>query len=342
MNNQAALTQASSLMQAMRNRWRTGRPSASLPLSAGLENAEFKQPALQSRSLSEDAMSPKLRTGCPKCGSHKIAGWMPTDFESAKCEECGKIYEPKVRENQEMESGFLRTDDMLDYFNVAWKKSGILDKKTYIRDCMVKQEIDFVNRTGTMDSHSRKIIYGESLNESAYDTQSLNDTQPDYDPSSPEPRYLQLAKAELMRRRDLKCRDCGFNGLPAKVDGNCPECGGLMDDPNEKGASAQATADQIRAAIRQQVADQVGKKQKGPKDDANDLKESDDSHMVPLITQYGFRENGDHFVHHADASNRLYVDSSAAWTHDYEGVRHEGCGYKALAAHFGRCLNSRS
>jgi hypothetical protein len=31
---------------------------------------------------------------CPKCGSKKHDGWIPPDFESVHCNNCGKCYEP--------------------------------------------------------------------------------------------------------------------------------------------------------------------------------------------------------------------------------------------------------
>lgn len=73
----------------------------------------------------------------------------------------------------------------------------------------------------------------------------------EYDPESPEPRFLQLAKAEIQRRKDLRCGDCGFLGLPSP-DQKCPNCGGSMESPDVGFDSPTMTADEIRSAIRQQ------------------------------------------------------------------------------------------
>lgn len=77
----------------------------------------------------------------------------------------------------------------------------------------------------------------------------------DYDPDSHEPRYLQMAKADLRNRKELRCKDCGYMGLPSP-DQLCPECGGPMETP--QGAEAPAdpamSTEQIRQAIRAQWA----------------------------------------------------------------------------------------
>src|SRR5262249_2151939 len=119
----------------------------------------------------------------------------------------------------------------------------------------------------------------------------------DYDPNSPEPRFLQLAKADLLRRKDLKCRDCGYIGLPASVDKKCPDCGGLMDEPELQMANPSATADQIRQMIRQQIADQQSGK--GPKSEsvhASVPNHQHDIHLTDLVTHYGFKADGDHYT----------------------------------------------
>lgn len=256
---------------------------------------------------------------------------MPTDFESAKCEGCGKIYEPKFREDQNLKPGFIRIDDCLDYFNAAWKRSGIQDKQSYIKDVYDKQEAEFQRM-------SRKGLKEEV---------ETPDNVQDYDPNSPEPRYLQMAKAELIRRQDLKCRDCGFTGLPAQVDGNCPECGGLMDPPQNQMTTAAATADQIRANIRQQALDQ----QQGLKKNSGTQEESvhasipsheHDIHLSDLVKHYGFRADGDHYVAYNDPKSVVYVESTGRWIHHHHGVHHEGHGHQALSAHMGRYGNHRS
>lgn len=262
---------------------------------------------------------PKM-TGCPTCGSHKIAGWMPTDFESARCAECGKVYEPGIDEDQSPRGRFLHINDCLDAFNWGWKRSGIWDKNEYIRSEFVR------NQRGVTE---------------ATDAQAgAADRQNDYDPMSPEPRFLQMAKAELLRRRDLKCRDCGFVGLPAPGDANCPECGGLMDAPESQITTAAATADQIRANIRQQVLDQQQglKKQSSTQESvhASVPSHQHDIHLTDLVAHYGFKANGDHYVARNDPENRLYVNSTGKWIHKHHGVHHEGHGHKSLAAHLGR------
>lgn len=83
------------------------------------------------------------------------------------------------------------------------------------------------------------------------------DTIPDYDPESPEPRYLQMAKAELLRRKDLRCKDCGFMGLPS-ADQKCPDCGGPMEEPQAATAPPAMSTEAIRKAIRAQWAQKQG------------------------------------------------------------------------------------
>ena len=295
---------------------------------------------------------------CPNCGSYEHDGFLPTDFESVHCSKCGKCYEPgngpmpddhsdtkyKIDmsggRDKQTEGRFLTMADAREAFNQAWKASGIPTKEAFIRHEIVQQERDFVRMTGKMDSHSRRIIYGESLTEEADAQAGVADRQNDYDPNSPEPRFLQMAKAELMRRRDLKCRDCGYVGLPSPGDANCPECGGLMDAPDSQVTSAAATADQIRANIRQQVLDkQQGLKRPGAADEsvhASVPSHQHDIHLTDLVNHYGFKANGDHYVASGDSDNRLYVNAHGRWIHLHHGVRHEGHGHKALAAHLQR------
>lgn len=71
----------------------------------------------------------------------------------------------------------------------------------------------------------------------------------EYNPDSPEPRYVQMAKHQLLLKKDLRCRDCGFTGLPSP-DKLCPDCGGLMDAPEQQAASGRHTTAEIRDAIR--------------------------------------------------------------------------------------------
>lgn len=112
----------------------------------------------------------------------------------------------------------------------------------------------------TSDFSPRETSKSRSLSEDEEPGATVTDS--DYDPNSPEPRYLQIAKAQLLRRKDLKCRDCGFMGLPPP-DGMCPECGGIMKAPEEQLDNPQMTTDQIRAAIRQQWNDKQTKVSEG-------------------------------------------------------------------------------
>ena len=61
---------------------------------------------------------------------------------------------------------YLRVQDCIDAFNKAVRESG-LTKEEYIQKVIRDQELDFVKRTGIMDSHSRRIIYADSTSESA-------------------------------------------------------------------------------------------------------------------------------------------------------------------------------
>lgn len=103
-----------------------------------------------------------------------------------------------------------------------------------------------VKETGSLDDDSLRQYVGEANDAQSPDMyrtspQSANDTD--------EPRFLRMAKAELARRRDLRCPDCGFMGLPAG-DGQCPNCGGHLQDPREK-QNVQDFAEMRRAIIAQ-------------------------------------------------------------------------------------------
>lgn len=148
----------------------------------------------------------------------------------------------------------------------------------------------------------------------------------DFDPNSSEPRFLQMAKAELMRRRDLTCGDCGYVGLPASVDGNCPDCGGLMNTADNVPQSATQTAEQIRTAIRNQAAKgRTSTRESAPLSDR-----SSEDHLSSLIEYHGFTPSGDHYVRDGDT---LHVNTSGQWIHRHEKVQHEGHGHKSLGAH---------
>ena len=162
------------------------------------------------------------------------------------------------------------------------------------------------------------------------------DPDSDYDPTSSEPRYLQMAKAAIARRRDMKCQDCGFVGLPASVDGKCPECGGLMEDAVNQPQNASATTDEIRAAIRKQAGQTRENVQTRESVHASLPGHNHDIHMTDLLDHYGYKANGNHYVFHKDPSSKLTISSTGHWIHEHHGVKHEGHGHKSLAAHLQR------
>ena len=302
MNSPTVALDASNLFKAMRSRWRTTPASASMTLSQGVEN-----------SFAGSGM--------------------------------------RVRTPRQLSESVITVDDARSAFDEGFRASGFrasgcATKEEYIRKQIEDQERDFVRmRGGKVDSHSSKVLgipQNESLTEATAGDVGTNELDSDYDPNSNEPRYLQMAKAEIMRRRDLRCRDCGYVGLPARVDSNCPDCGGLMDPPGEMAQNASRTATEIRNAIRQQVSD----KKVGLKADESAHStvpgHRHDIHMHDLISHYGFKANGDHYVVEADPQSMLYVNSSGAWIHKHHGVHHEGHGHKALGAHLSRHQNHRS
>lgn len=243
----------------------------------------------------------------------------------------------RVRPRNLSES-FITIADAKAAFEEGFRASGCSTREEYIQKQIIDQERDFVRRTGVVDSHSAKVL-GIPQTEAVADVEN---NELDYNPNSAEPRFLQMAKAELMRRRDLKCRDCGYTGLPASVDGNCPECGGLMDSPSEMPQTPSRTTDEIRAAIRQQVSDQKVGLKADESAHASVPSHRHDIHMKDLISHYGFKANGDHYVQSADPESQLFVNTDGAWIHKHHGVHHSGHGHKSLANHLGRYQNHRS
>ena len=119
------------------------------------------------------------------------------------------------------------------------------------------------------------------------------DVIPEYNPDSSEPRYLQMAKAELRRRKDLRCGDCGFMGLPSP-DQKCPDCGGPMEEPQAVQSSPAMSTEEIRKAIRAQWAQKQG------------VRESNDGYPYQ-------DENG---ITH----DRCHVCNDPVSTHDHAGA----------------------
>jgi len=76
-----------------------------------------------------------------------------------------------------------------------------------------------------------------------------------------EPRFLKMAKDELRSRKDLRCKDCGFLGLPSP-DMLCPNCGGQMEnhqpasfDMAAKKGQEPPTSEAVRRAVRELFAE---------------------------------------------------------------------------------------
>jgi hypothetical protein len=221
---------------------------------------------------------------------------------------------------------YLRVSDALAAFKAACDEEGLTPNEYIAKKRREQDEADIRDFGQTQD--------GRTVLEALQDKED----DPEYDPNSPEPRFVQLANAELLSRRDLKCKDCGYVGLPV-ADGNCPDCGGQMSEPTELAQDAAMSTQAIRDQIRQQIANQMSSRSKQTQQEtvkrAFSTHSEHDMHLHHIITHYGFRSDGDHYVLHGDPDSKLFV-VQGKWIHNHHGVRHEGHGHESLENHLKR------
>lgn len=210
------------LAQAFSKRWRTAPSQASMNLAAG---------SLEASSVLPSVGGTKVNLG---------RGVLQETYGDTLADAGFRMQDPPSDEEKEHETwaGDRDWSVLIDKGGNEWHQmmDGVVVQTGSLRDGSLR---DFMGRKG---QYARESNDAQSPDTHRTSPQSQADTN--------EPRFMRMAKIELARRRDLKCPDCGYMGLPAG-DGLCPNCGGKLRGPQDDTPNVQDFAEMRRAIIAQ-------------------------------------------------------------------------------------------